>query len=252
MHCGFALQSSTAVLHHSLNWISNELQEVYIIDFHWIIWTVQVVETNILGQRRTLYVEPCCCAEAEEKMKHGHPGAPRCRPIKGVEFTKWGVKFQQRRQPCALHCMLISRNVQVLHFAAEIKLKLDRVVDRSVGNGGLSVPPKIFWLKALSSKWMLSLAPSIELLFLHGDRCRGGGRWNCSVTTQSYTNALSPKGLVFLPFAMETLGGLHSGAVTQVKQLAATLARCKGSNESEVTSQLFGRLSLALMLSWTQ
>ena len=54
-------------------------------------------------------------------------------------------------------------------------------------------------------------------------------------------------GLVFLPFAMETLGGLHSGAVTQVKQLAAALARCKGSNESEVTSQLFGRLSLALM-----
>ena len=94
---------------------------------------------------------------------------------------------------------------------------------------------------------MLSLAPSIELFFLHGDRCRGGGRWNCSVTTQSSTNALSPKGLVFLPFAMETLGGLHSGAVTQVKQLAATLARCKGSNESEVTSQLFGRLSLALM-----
>ena len=55
------------------------------------------------------------------------------------------------------------------------------------------------------------------------------------------------EGLVFLPFAMETLGGLHSGAVTQVKQLAAALARCKGSNESEVTSQLFGRLSLALM-----
>ena len=59
--------------------------------------------------------------------------------------------------------------------------------------------------------------------------------------------ACRQEGLVFLPFAMETLGGLHSGAVTQVKQLAAALARCKGSNESEVTSQLFGRLSLALM-----
>ena len=59
--------------------------------------------------------------------------------------------------------------------------------------------------------------------------------------------ACRQEGLVFLPFAMETLGGLHSGAVTQVKQLAAALARCKGSNESEVTSQLFGRLSLALI-----
>ena len=46
---------------------------------------------------------------------------------------------------------------------------------------------------------------------------------------------------------METLGGLHTGAITQVKQLAAALARCKGSEEGEATSQLFGRLSLTLM-----
>ena len=46
---------------------------------------------------------------------------------------------------------------------------------------------------------------------------------------------------------METLGGLHSGAVDQVKLLAAALARCKGSEEGEVTSQMFGRLSLTLM-----
>ena len=37
------------------------------------------------------------------------------------------------------------------------------------------------------------------------------------------------------------------GAVSQVKQLAAALARCKGSDEGEVTSQLFGKLSLTLM-----
>ena len=52
---------------------------------------------------------------------------------------------------------------------------------------------------------------------------------------------------MFLPFAVETLGGLHSGATAQVKQLAAALARCKGMDEGEVTSQLFGRLSLTLM-----
>ena len=54
-------------------------------------------------------------------------------------------------------------------------------------------------------------------------------------------------GLVFLPFAMETLGGFHAGAVTQAKQIASTLARKSGQEESVVTSQLFGRLSLNLM-----
>ena len=55
------------------------------------------------------------------------------------------------------------------------------------------------------------------------------------------------EGIVFLLFALETLNGPHSGATAQVKQLAAALARCKGSEEGEVTSQLFGRLSLTLM-----
>ena len=38
-----------------------------------------------------------------------------------------------------------------------------------------------------------------------------------------------------------------SGAISQVKQLAAALARSKGLEEGEVTGQLFGRLSLTLM-----
>ena len=55
------------------------------------------------------------------------------------------------------------------------------------------------------------------------------------------------EGIAFLPFAMETLGGLHPGVVPTARQLAAALARCKGVEESVVTSQLFGRLSLTLM-----
>ena len=39
-----------------------------------------------------------------------------------------------------------------------------------------------------------------------------------------------------LVFAVETLGGLHAGAVIQVKQIAAALARSKGLAESEATS----------------
>ena len=55
------------------------------------------------------------------------------------------------------------------------------------------------------------------------------------------------EGIAFLPFALETLGGLHKGAITQVKLIATALARCKGVNEGEATGQLFGRLSLILM-----
>ena len=69
----------------------------------------------------------------------------------------------------------------------------------------------------------------------------------CQRKVRDTAEACLREGFVFLPFALETLGGLHSGAVNQVKQLAAALARCKGTEEGEVTSQLFGRLSLTLM-----
>ena len=52
---------------------------------------------------------------------------------------------------------------------------------------------------------------------------------------------------LFIPFAIETLGGFDTTAIKQVKQLASALARSKGSHEREATGQLFGRLSLNLM-----
>ena len=55
------------------------------------------------------------------------------------------------------------------------------------------------------------------------------------------------EGIVFLPFALETLGGLHQGAVSQVKLLGSALARCKGMDEGEAIGQLFRRISLTLM-----
>ena len=69
----------------------------------------------------------------------------------------------------------------------------------------------------------------------------------CQRKVGDTADACRREGLVFLPFAMETLGGLHPGAVTQVKLLASSLARSKGSDEREATSHLFGRLSLNLM-----
>ena len=69
----------------------------------------------------------------------------------------------------------------------------------------------------------------------------------CKRKLRETAEACRREGLVFVPFAMETLGGLHSGADTQVKQIGAALARSKGLEESVATSQLFGRLSLTLM-----
>ena len=67
----------------------------------------------------------------------------------------------------------------------------------------------------------------------------------CQRKMRDTAEACRLEGIVFLPFALETLGGFHSGA--QVRQVAAALARCKGTEEGEVTGQLFGRLSLILM-----
>ena len=69
----------------------------------------------------------------------------------------------------------------------------------------------------------------------------------CERKLRETAEACRQEGLVFLPFAVETLGGLHPGAVTQVKQIGATLARSKGIEESVATGQLFGRISLTLM-----
>ena len=69
----------------------------------------------------------------------------------------------------------------------------------------------------------------------------------CQRKVRETAEACHLEGIVFLPFALETLGGFHSGVIAQVKQVAVALSRCKGSEEGEVTSQLFGRLSLTLM-----
>ena len=50
----------------------------------------------------------------------------------------------------------------------------------------------------------------------------------CQRKIRDTAEACRLEGIVFLPFALETLGGLHSGATAQVQQLAAALARCSG------------------------
>ena len=64
---------------------------------------------------------------------------------------------------------------------------------------------------------------------------------------QGVAEACQQQGLVFLPIALETLGGFHKVAVDQVKRIGAAIARNQGSDEKVATRQLFQRLSLTLM-----
>ena len=59
--------------------------------------------------------------------------------------------------------------------------------------------------------------------------------------------ACRTQGLLFLPIAIETLGGFHSVALGQVRQLGQALARKKGCDDREPTGQLFSRISVTLM-----
>ena len=52
--------------------------------------------------------------------------------------------------------------------------------------------------------------------------------------------------LVFVPFALEALGGFHPVEIRQTKMLGATIARQKGQEETETTRHLFQRISLTL------
>ena len=60
-------------------------------------------------------------------------------------------------------------------------------------------------------------------------------------------DACRQQGLVFLPIALETLGGTHHQAISQFKRLGASMGRHTGSDEREVVSQLVQRISLHLM-----
>ena len=59
--------------------------------------------------------------------------------------------------------------------------------------------------------------------------------------------ACRTQGLKFFPLAVETLGGFHCVATDVVRRLGQALARKKGCDEREPTSQLFSRISVTLM-----
>ena len=55
------------------------------------------------------------------------------------------------------------------------------------------------------------------------------------------------EGIVFVPLALESLGGWHKAAIREVKKLGGALARHSGAEESTCIRHLFQRLSVILI-----
>ena len=55
------------------------------------------------------------------------------------------------------------------------------------------------------------------------------------------------EGIVFVPLALESLGGWHEAAIRELKKLGSALARHSGAEESTCIRHLFQRLSVILM-----
>ena len=64
---------------------------------------------------------------------------------------------------------------------------------------------------------------------------------------QGAAEACREQGLVFIPMAVEALGGMHSVTIQQLKQLGSALGRQTGQEESVAIGHLFQRFSLHLM-----
>ena len=56
------------------------------------------------------------------------------------------------------------------------------------------------------------------------------------------------QGLVFIPLAVESLGGWHEAVVGEFRKLGGALARHTGQLEGEAISHLFQRLSILLVM----
>ena len=55
------------------------------------------------------------------------------------------------------------------------------------------------------------------------------------------------QGMVFIPLAIESMGGFHEVAVKEVRKLGSALARQTGQEEGEAISHFFQKLSVLLI-----
>ena len=124
--------------------------------------------------------------------------------------------------------------------------------EKSLLPGRAARPGDIFlrhWSGGKDCAWDVTVANSLAPSHVAGAAAEAGSalRKACERKVNGAAEACREQGIVFLPLAVETLGGLHKTAVQQMKRLAAALARHTGQDKSIATSHLFQRYSLNLM-----
>ena len=118
---------------------------------------------------------------------------------------------------------------------------------------GRAAPPGDIFLRHWSGgkdcAWDVTVTSPLAASHVAGAATEAGHalRKACERKVNGAADACREQGIVFLPLAVETLGGLHKTAVQQMKRMAAALARHTGQEESVTTSHLFQRFSLNLM-----
>ena len=54
------------------------------------------------------------------------------------------------------------------------------------------------------------------------------------------------QGIAFIPIVAESLGGLHSIAIREIRKIASALARHTGEDEGQTTAHLFSRIAILI------
>ena len=197
--------------------------------------------------------------------------------LRGVEFTfclkyRLGMPLFSAEGPCP-HCK--QQNDVMGDHALGCAMTRDRIArhnllrdvlyetaasaalgpvreEKNLLPGRAARPGDIFlrhWSSGKDAALDVTVTNSLASSHVAGTAAEAGSALNKVVKRKvdGAAEACRDQGIVFLPLAVETLGGMHKVAVQQVKQLAAALARHTGQLESTTTSHLFQRFSLNLM-----
>ena len=106
-----------------------------------------------------------------------------------------------------------------------------------------------FWTGGKDTAWDITVVHPLQASMVaraaitpgHGAKEAHSRKWKAT------GDQCLQEGIVFVPLALESLGGWHEAAVREVKKLGGALARHSGTEESTAITHLFQRLSVLLM-----
>ena len=183
-----------------------------------------------------------------------------------AEAREYSVKSLRKRYNGyseTLFEQLRSLNGRFGNFAAELVAKLEKEAAESADLGPAKEEPHLLPGSAarpgdvLIRRWHngqdvavdVTVANPLSPTYVAGAAAEAGKTLSKAYDRKmrDTAEACRTQGLKFSPLAVETLGGFHCVATDVVRRLGQALARKKGCDEREPTSQLFSRISVTLM-----